>query len=98
VKGEPVDISNIAEYAWYKWLEFRDTTTSFPVYKIQVGRYLDAAIDIGPTMARKILKANGKVTYHTSVISITTDDIQSPNELKPAKTLMQLLKKDLDHL
>jgi hypothetical protein len=63
-------------------VKLRDTAASFPVSKIQLGRYLGAAIEIGPAMTRKILKANGKVIYHTSVRSLMSDEIQSPTELK----------------
>jgi hypothetical protein len=82
VKGETVDISTIAEYAWYEWVKLRDTAAKFPVSKIQLGRDLGAAIDIGPAMARKILKNNGSVMYRTSVRSLTPDEIQSPTEQK----------------
>jgi hypothetical protein len=51
-----VDISTISEYAWYEWVKISDTAAKLPVSKIQVGRYLGDAIDIGPAMARKILK------------------------------------------
>jgi hypothetical protein len=61
VKGETADISTIAKYGWYEWVKYRDTAASFPVSKIQLGRDLGAAIDIGPVMSRKILKANGQV-------------------------------------
>jgi hypothetical protein len=63
IKGETVDISIIAEYAWYEWVKFRDTAAKSPVSKIQLGMYLGAAIDIGPAMTRKILKQNGMVMY-----------------------------------
>jgi hypothetical protein len=43
---------------------------------------LGAAIDIGPAMARKILKNIGSVMYRTSVRPLTTDEIQSPTEKK----------------
>jgi hypothetical protein len=46
-----------------------------------LGRDLGAAIDIGPAMSRKILKANGQVLYRTSVRSLTLDEIQSPTEI-----------------
>jgi hypothetical protein len=52
VKCETVDISTIAEYAWYEWVRFRDTGAKFPVSNIQLGRDLGAAIDIGPAMTR----------------------------------------------
>jgi hypothetical protein len=65
IKGETVGISTIAEYAWYEWVKFRDTAAKFPVSKIQLGRDLGAAIDIGPAMMRKILKHNGSVMYRS---------------------------------
>jgi hypothetical protein len=82
IKGKTVDISTIAEYAWYEWVKFRDTAAKFPVSKIQLGRYLGAAIDIGPAMTRKILKNNGSVMYRSSVRPLTLDEIQSPTEKK----------------
>jgi hypothetical protein len=82
VKGETVDISTIAEYAWYEWVKFRDTAAKFPVSKIQLGRYLGAAIDIGPAITRKILKKNGSVIYRSSVRPLTQDEIQFPTEKK----------------
>jgi hypothetical protein len=41
-----------------------------------------AAIDIGPAMARKILKKNRSVMHRTSVRSLTPDEIQSTTEKK----------------
>jgi hypothetical protein len=75
-----VDISTIAEYTWYEWVKFRDTAAKFPVSKIQLGRYLGAATDIGPAMTRMILKQNGSVMYRSSVRPLTQDEIQSTTE------------------
>jgi hypothetical protein len=58
IEGEKVDISTIAEYAWYEWVKFRDTAAKFPVSKVKLGRDLGAAIDIDPAITRKILKQN----------------------------------------
>jgi hypothetical protein len=82
VKGDTVDISTIAQYAWYKWVKLCDTAVKFPVSKIQLGRDLCAAIDIGPTTTRKILKKNGSVMCRISVRPLTPDKIQSPTERK----------------
>jgi hypothetical protein len=82
IKGEKVDISTIAEYAWYEWVKFRDTAAKFPVSKIQLGRDLGSAIDICSAMTRKILNQNGSVTYRSSVRPLTQDEIQSPTEKK----------------
>jgi hypothetical protein len=77
VNGDTVDISTIAEYVWYEWVKFRHTAAKFPVSKIQLGRYLGAAID---TMACKILRKNGMVMYRTSLRPIIPDEIQSQTE------------------
>jgi hypothetical protein len=77
-KGETVDNSTIAEYARYEWIEFHDTAAKFPVSKIQLGIDLVTAIDVGPAMASKVLKNNGRVLYRTSVRPLTPDEIQSP--------------------
>jgi hypothetical protein len=82
VKGETVDISTIADYAWNELVKFRDTTAKFPVSKIQLGRDLGAAIDIGPTITRKILNKNRSVMYIKYVRPFTPDEIQSPTEKK----------------
>jgi hypothetical protein len=82
IKGETVDISTIAEYAWYEWVKFRYTAAKFPLSKIQLGRDLGAAIDSGPVMTRKILKQNGRFMYRSSVRSLAQDEIQSPIEQK----------------
>jgi hypothetical protein len=68
-----VDISTIAEYAWYEWVKFHETAAEIPVSNIQLGRYLGAVIDIGPAMGRKILKKNGSLMYRKSLRLITPD-------------------------
>jgi hypothetical protein len=73
IKGETVDISTIAEYAWYEWVKFQDTAAKFCGSKIQLGRDLGAAIDIGSSMMRTILKHNGSMMYISSVIPLTQD-------------------------
>jgi hypothetical protein len=73
IKGKTVDISTIAEYDWYEWVNFRDTAAKFPVSKIQLGRDLGAAIDIGPAMTRKMLKKNGRFMYRSSVRPLAQD-------------------------
>jgi hypothetical protein len=88
-----VDISTISEYAWYEWVKFRDTAAKFPVSKIQLGRDLGAAIDIGPAMTHKILQKNGMVMYRSSVRSLTLDEIQSPTEFKERQEFDNAIEK-----
>jgi hypothetical protein len=78
VKGDSVDIYTIAEYAWYEWVDFRDTAAKLYVSNIQLGRDLGSAIDIGPAMARKLINNNCHVLYMPSVIPLTPDGIQYP--------------------
>jgi hypothetical protein len=94
-KGETIDISTIEEYDWYEWVKFHDTASKFPVSKIQLGRYLGAAIDMGPAMARKILKKNGSVMYRTSVRPLTPDEIQSRTEKKDREEFDIAIEKKL---
>ena len=56
VSGETDDIPESAEFGWFDWIVFRDTTVSYPGRKPQLGRYCGPAYDIGPTMTAKILK------------------------------------------
>jgi hypothetical protein len=58
-KGEPSDISPMAEYVWYEWLNFHDTSVNFPDSKTRLRRYMGTAIDIDPVMACKVLHPNG---------------------------------------
>jgi hypothetical protein len=97
VKGDTVDISTIAEYAWYEWVKFRDTSAKFPVSKIQLGRDLGSVIDIGPIMERKILKKNGRVKYRTPVRSLSPYEIQYPTEKRRARSLTSPLRRNLAH-
>jgi hypothetical protein len=45
-----------------------------------LGRDLGPDIDIDPSLARKIMKANGQVMYRTHVRSLTPEEIASPVE------------------
>jgi hypothetical protein len=75
VSGETADISPFALFAWYEWVMFRDTSVSYPDDPMVLGRDLGPAIDIGPAMTRKVLKANGKVVYRSTVRSLNPDEL-----------------------
>jgi hypothetical protein len=62
-------------------VKYSDVSVGFPDTKIQLGRDIGPAIDIGPTMMdRIILKKNGEITYKTDVQSLTPDKLASPDE------------------
>ncbi len=54
---------------------FRDTSVSYPDDPMVLGSDLGPAIDIGPAMMRKVLKANGKVVYRSTVRSLNPDKL-----------------------
>ncbi len=66
VSGETADISPVAAFKWYEWVLFRDTFVTYPDNIMVLGRDLGPAIDIGPAMTRKVVKANGKVVYRST--------------------------------
>ncbi len=75
VSGKTADISPFAAFKWYELVLFRDTSVTYPDDTMVLGRDLGPAIDIGPAMTRKVLKAHGKVVYRSTVRSLTPDEI-----------------------
>jgi hypothetical protein len=61
VTSQTADISEIAEFESFQWINFQDTAMQLPESKEFLGRYLGPSRDVGPAMATKILKANGQV-------------------------------------
>ncbi len=74
VSGETADIP-LAQFGWYKWVMFRNTSVTHPDDAMVLGRDLGPAIDIGPAIARKVLKANGQTIYLSTVRSLTPDEL-----------------------
>jgi hypothetical protein len=82
LSGETADISEFAEYGWYDWLKFRDTTVSYPEDKLTLGQYLGPSTEIGPAMTAKILKGNGQYQHRTTLRGLTEDESRNPDEIK----------------
>jgi hypothetical protein len=61
-------------------------------FQYSARKILGAVIDIGPAMARKILKANWKVMSCTSDRSLTSDEIQSPAEPRVSEVFDTAIK------
>jgi hypothetical protein len=66
VSGQTANISPFIEYAWFDWIIYYDQVASFPDLKEQLGWWLGPAIDLGPAINAKILKANGQVEYSST--------------------------------
>ena len=67
MSGETADISKFAEYSWYEWIKFRDTTVAYPETKLTLRRYLGLSTDIEPAMTAKIIKANGQYVHRSTL-------------------------------
>jgi hypothetical protein len=90
-----VDILPMAEYDWYEWLNFRDTSVNFPDSTIHWGRDMGTIIGIGHAMARKVLHVKGKVMHYTFASSLSLVDIQSPSETRAPFDFDEALEKKL---
>ena len=95
VSGETADILPYAEYHWYEWVIFRDTSVSFPEYYMVLGRDLGPSINSGPAMARKILKVNGQVVVWSMVQSLTSDETMNPVQIKKHQDSDETLREAL---
>ena len=56
---------------------FRDQPVAFPDDNPVLGRYLRPAIDVGPALTAKTLKANGEVVYRSAYRALT--DVEQAN-------------------
>ena len=77
MSGETSDISQFCEFAFYDWIMFRDQPVAFPDDNLVLGHYLGPAIDVGPALTAKILKANGEVVYRSTYCTLT--DVERAN-------------------
>jgi hypothetical protein len=71
MSGETSDISQFCEFAFCDWIMFRDQPVAFPDNNRVLGCYLGPAIDVGPALTTKILKANGEVVYRSTYFTLT---------------------------
>ena len=82
VLGVTPDISAFAEFGWYQWVMFRDTSVTYPEDNEVLGRYLGPSFDIGPAMTAKILKANGQVVHRSTLRGLTEEELLSDEHKK----------------
>ena len=61
---------------------FRDNTTSYPDDKKTLGLYIGTATGAGSAMWYKILRADGKISYRTTIHSLTLSERANPEQEK----------------
>ena len=82
MSGQTADISPFAAHGWYQWIKYYDTVHGYPEHKEILGQWLGPAVDIGPAMTSKVLKANGQVIYTSTYHALTDDEMANPEEAK----------------
>lgn len=82
ISGQTADISPFVELAWYDWVYWWSTNSSYPNLKEVLGRWLRSSIDIGPAMTAKILKSNGQVVHLSTYCPLTESEQQDHEEIK----------------
>jgi hypothetical protein len=94
MKGGTADISQICEFAWYDWVMFRDTvsTFDFPDDKLFLGRYLRPATDVGLALTAKILTQNGQYVCCLALRHLTPEEtISARYTLQPNHIIKKIL-------
>ena len=78
MSGKTADISQFCELSFYEWVMYREESklVAFPDENPALGRYLGVAIDVGPAMTAKILKANGQVIYRSTYQGLTESEVK----------------------
>ena len=77
MSGEMPDISQFCKIAFYDWVMFRDKPVAFPDDNPVLECYLGPAIDVGPTLMAKILKASSMVVYCSTYCALTPGKIEN---------------------
>ena len=79
MSGETANISQFCKFSFYKWVMFQEAIklVPFPDESPTLGQYLGVAIDIGPAITAKILKANGQVVYCSTYGGLTEKEVTS---------------------
>ena len=88
VDGRTPDISEYAQFDWYKDVWYWDSAKSFPFEKKRIGKWLGVADNCTEVMAFNILAPSGAVIVRNSVWALTPDDRTTP------ATVLQLANLD----
>jgi hypothetical protein len=77
MSSKTLDISQFCKFTFYDWVMFQDEPVAFPDDNLVLGRYLGPAINVGPALTAKILKANGQVVYHLTYRQLTVAELEN---------------------
>ena len=66
MSGGTSNTSQFYEHGFYDCFMFRDEPIQYPDENPVLRRYLESAIDVGPKITAKIMKANGEVVHRST--------------------------------
>jgi len=78
IEGNTPDISEYAQFNWYKYVWYLDPAVPFPEDAKKLGRWIGVAHDVGSPMTYWILPASCKVIARSTVSSLTEDELKDP--------------------
>ncbi len=77
MSGKTLDLSQFCKFAFYDWVMFCDEPIAFLDDNPMLGQYLGSAINVGPALTAKILKANREVFYCLTYPQLTTTKVSN---------------------
>jgi hypothetical protein len=92
VTGEAPDISRLAEFSFYQWIECFDQDAAMAEDQEKYGRYLGPSRDVGSLMTSKILNDKGNNLYRSTFRALTQDDLDPQKE----KAIRDKFDKDVE--
>ena len=72
--GNSPDISNFLDFGFYQWIKYFDPA-AFPSSREILGRWLGYAHGVGQALCYYVLKDNGQVIAHSTVRSLTPEEM-----------------------
>ena len=76
--GQTGDISSLCEFEWFQWVMFYQPTATYPDGKMEIGRWLGPAEDVGTAMTYKVLRYNGYFVCRGTVRAWTPTEEATP--------------------
>ena len=83
--GEMGDISNLCQFGWYEWVQFRQHTAVFPYQKEELGRCLGPTKNEGNEMCQWILQQNGQIVPRRTLRRLRPIELSVTNEAEATK-------------
>ena len=91
--GQPTDISNLCEFGWYEWVQFRYDNNQFPEPHEHLGRCLGPADHAGRVMSQCVLNQRGNVLPIQTLRKLRDDELSRPSDVKLREDFDESIRK-----